>query len=183
MESVTREELLAFLNELSVPTTCYSHEPVFSVGESEALYDLIPGGHVKNLFVKDKKGNKFLIVALHEADIDLKSASKAIGAQGRVSFCRAEQLEDALGVTPGSVTPLALINDREAQHVQPIFDWSMMQHETLNCHPLLNNETVSIPREGLLRFVEACGHNLKVLPLSRQAQEAQADEPSTAQDA
>ncbi|WP_371328862.1 prolyl-tRNA synthetase associated domain-containing protein [Stappia sp. TSB10GB4] len=126
----------------------------------------MPGGHTKNLFLKDKKGRIFLVVALHDTEIDLKSIHQRIGAQGRVSFGKPDLLMEVLGVPPGSVTPLALINDRDAQRVTPIFDATMMEVEPLNFHPLENTATTTISRQGLLAFARACGHEPLIIAVS-----------------
>ena len=168
----TRDDLMGFLTDLNIDVSTVDHAPVFTVAESGDLHDRIPGGHTKNLFVKDKKGRLFLIVALHDAEIDLKKVHQVIGAQGRVSFGNAELLMDVLGVEPGSVTPFSLINDRETQRVTPVFDAAMMQHEVLNYHPLKNDATTAISAADLLKFTGACGHAPQVLAVSEQAKAA-----------
>lgn len=168
----SRDELMQFFESHQIEVTTVDHQPVFTVAESGDLHDRIPGGHTKNLFVKDKKGRLFLIVALHDATIDLKKIHQVIGAQGRVSFGNADLLMEVLGVTPGSVTPFTLINDRDAQRVTPVFDAAMMEHETLNYHPLSNDATTSIAKEDLLKFAEMCGHQVQVLAASQEAQSA-----------
>ncbi|MTI18324.1 prolyl-tRNA synthetase associated domain-containing protein [Rhodobacteraceae bacterium RKSG542] len=169
--AATRAELFAFFAENGLAVSTVDHEPVFTVAESGDLHERIPGGHTKNLFLKDKKGNLFLVVALHDATIDLKQISSVIGASGRVSFGKADLLGEVLGVLPGSVTPFALINDREAQRVQPVFDAAMMQKAPLNYHPLENNATTAISPEDLLRFAELCGHTVRVLAVSEEAKQ------------
>src|SRR5579863_9779910 len=106
------DDLIAYLAKLGVETTTVDHPPLFTVGDSQALRGDIPGGHTKNLFVKDKKGRLFLLVLGEETTIDLKRAHEKIGAQGRVSFGSAELLEEVWGVKPGAVTPFGAINDR-----------------------------------------------------------------------
>ncbi|MBO6508301.1 MAG: prolyl-tRNA synthetase associated domain-containing protein [Roseibium sp.] len=168
----TRNDLMGFFDDLGIEVSTIDHEPVFTVAESGDLHERIPGGHTKNLFVKDKKGRLFLIVALHDAEIDLKKVHQIIGAQGRVSFGNADLLMEVLGVEPGSVTPFSLINDRQDNRVTPIFDAAMMQHETLNYHPLKNDATTSISSQNLLKFASACGHAHQVLAVSEQAKAA-----------
>lgn len=165
----SREDLMSFFGDLDIEVTTVDHEPVFTVAESGDLHERIPGGHTKNLFVKDKKGRLFLIVALHDAQIDLKKIHQIIGAQGRVSFGNADLLMEVLGVEPGSVTPFSLINDRDAQRVTPVFDAAMMQHNVLNFHPLKNDATTSIQADGLMKFAGACGHSARVLAVSEEA--------------
>jgi len=168
----SRDELMTFFKDLEIPVTTVDHDPVFTVAESGDLHDRIPGGHTKNLFVKDKKGRLFLITTLHDAEIDLKKVHQIISAQGRVSFGNADLLMDVLGVEPGSVTPFSLINDRDAQRVTAVFDAAMMQQDILNYHPLKNDATTAISAQDLIKFAKACGHDPQVLAVSSQAQAA-----------
>ncbi len=168
----SRDDLMTFLSELGIEVSTVDHPPVFTVAESGDLHDRIPGGHTKNLFVKDKKGRLFLIVALHDADIDLKQVHQIVGGQGRVSFGNADLLMEVLGVEPGSVTPFSLINDRDSRRVTPVFDTAMMQHAILNYHPLKNDATTSIAADDLLKFAKACGHSPLVLAVSEEAKAA-----------
>ncbi|MEP3045577.1 MAG: YbaK/EbsC family protein [Roseibium sp.] len=168
----TRSDLMTFLKELDIEVSTVDHEPVFTVSESGVLHDQIPGGHTKNLFVKDKKGRLFLITTLHDAEIDLKKVHQIIGAQGRVSFGNADLLMEVLGVEPGSVTPFSLINDKAAQRVTAVFDAAMMQCEIVNYHPLKNDATTAITAPDLIKFAKACGHDPQILAVSAQAQEA-----------
>jgi Ala-tRNA(Pro) deacylase len=160
----TRSELFARLDELGIATRTLDHEAVFTVAESSRLERELPGGHTKNLFLKDKKGRLFLVVALGSANIDLKRLHKTLGCD-RLSFGRAELLAEVLGVPAGSVTPFALINDA-ARRVTVILDADMMRHERLNYHPLENTATTNIAREDLVRFIRACGHEPQILAVS-----------------
>ena len=168
----SRDDLMEFFDSLGIKVSTVDHQPVFTVAESGDLHDRIAGGHTKNLFLKDKKGRLFLVVALHDATIDLKKIHQLIGAQGRVSFGNADLLMEVLGVTPGSVTPFTLINDREAHRVTPVFDAAMMRHDILNFHPLSNDATTTISRDDLLVFARSCGHEPQVLAVSEEAQSA-----------
>ena len=134
-----------------------SHAPLFTVEESRALRGQIPGGHTKNLFLKDKKGALVLVVALEDATIELKSLHRLLGANGRFSFGSADLLRDALGVEPGAVTPFAVMNDTE-RRVDVVLDTAMLAHATLNYHPLKNTMTTSIGRDDLIKFLAATGH-------------------------
>lgn len=158
-----RDGLIHRLAELDISVTTAEHPPVFTVEEAQALRGSIPGGHCKNLFLKDKKGTLWLVVALEDAQVDLKSLHHRIGA-ARLSFGSGELLQEVLGVTPGSVTPFALINDRTNQ-VRVILDEQMMQHELLNYHPLSNDATTTISAADLLLFIRACGHDPQVLEI------------------
>ena len=160
----TPNELFAFLDRLNIAHSTVSHPPLFTVTDSQSLRGTIPGGHTKNLFLKDKADALFLIVADEDAAIDLKSLHQRIGSK-RLSFGSAALLEEVLGVPPGSVTPFAAINDR-AGRVSVILDAAMMAHETLNFHPLTNTMTTSIRRDDLPAFLNATGHLPRVLTVS-----------------
>jgi Ala-tRNA(Pro) deacylase len=153
----TPDDLFTFLDRVGIAHRTVSHPPLFTVEESRALRGKIPGGHTKNLFLKDKKGALFLVVALEDAAIELKSLHRLLGANGRFSFGSADLLRDALGVEPGAVTPLAAINDTGAR-VSVVLDTAMMAHATLNYHPLKNTMTTSIARDDLIKFLAATGH-------------------------
>jgi Ala-tRNA(Pro) deacylase len=158
------DDLFTFLDQLHVSYHTVTHPPLFTVEQSRSLRGQIPGGHTKNLFLKDKKGALYLIVALEDAAIDLKSLQQRLGA-ARLSFGSAELLRKTLGVEPGAVTPFAAINDTSSK-VKIILDAAMMQHETLNYHPLVNTMTTSIGRADLLKFLEATGHHAHVVTIS-----------------
>jgi len=161
----SRQDLFTRFAELGIETQTVDHDAVFTVAESSKLERELPGGHTKNLFLKDKKGSLFLVVALGRAHIDLKSLHKSLGCD-RLSFGKPELLMEVLGVPPGSVTPFALINDR-ARRVTVILDADMMRHERLNFHPLENTATTNIAREDLVAFIRACGHEPRILAVSR----------------
>ena len=160
----TPADLFAFFDRLGIAAKTYDHVPVFTVAESQAIKEEIPGGHSKNLFVKDKKGRIFLIVAHAETRIDLKRLHEAIGASGRLSFGSADLLREVLGVEPGAVTPFGLINDREGR-VSVVLDAALMAHEPVNFHPLVNSRTTGVSRGDLLAFLRATGHEPRVLAL------------------
>jgi Ala-tRNA(Pro) deacylase len=162
------DELFAYLDSLGIAHRTVSHPPVFTVEEARARRGQVPAGHTKNLFLRDKKGALFLIVAPEDATIELKSLHRLLGASGRFLFSSAELMRETLGVEPGSVTPFAVIND-EAARVTVILDAAMMRQETLNFHPLRNTATTSIAREGLLKFLEATGHRPRIEPVSAPA--------------
>lgn len=160
----TRQELFNRLAELDIRVQTIEHPAVFTVAESEALERDIAGGHTKNLFLKDAKGRLFLIIAHAQTGIDLKSLHKRLGA-ARFSFGKADLMKTVLGVSPGSVTAFALINDPTGR-VSVVIDQALMQFDTINCHPLENTATTSIAREDLLRFIRACGHTPSVTDLT-----------------
>jgi Ala-tRNA(Pro) deacylase len=164
----TRAELFARLSELGIATRTVEHPPVFTVAESERLERDLPGGHTKNLFLKDAKDRLFLVTAESHNKIDLKSLHKVLGC-ARLSFGNPELLQEVLGVAPGSVTAFALVNDC-ACRVSFVLDVQLMEYDCINCHPLENTATTNIAREDLLRFIRSCGHEPQILDLSGETQ-------------
>lgn len=169
-QPATREDLFNRLAELGVRVQTLEHPAVFTVAESASLERDIPGGHTKNLFLKDAKGRLYLVIAHAGTDVDLKTLPTRIGS-ARLSFGKADLMMDVLGVPPGSVTAFALINDH-AQRVSVIVDQALLQFDTINCHPLENTATTSIAREDLLRFIRACGHIPGIAELTSTAGQA-----------
>ena len=161
--AASREDLERRLAELDIAVATVDHPPVFTVEEARSLRGEIAGGHCKNLFLKDKKDQVWLVVCLEETAVDLKRLPAKIGS-ARLSFGRPELLRELLGIEPGSVTPFALINDT-GQRVNVVLDAAMMRHDTLNCHPLVNCATMSIAASDLVRFIRACGHEPSVVEL------------------
>jgi Ala-tRNA(Pro) deacylase len=154
---MTPTDLFAFLDRLGIAHTTVTHPALFTVEQSRELRGTIPGGHTKNLFLKDKKGALFLVTALEDAVIELKSLHRRLEASGRFSFGSADLMRETLGIEPGAVTPFAVINDRD-RRVSVVLDAALMRHDTINAHPLVNTMTTSIARADLLRFLEATGH-------------------------
>src|SRR5947208_4805800 len=154
----TEAELYAFLADLGISVSTVSHPPLYTVADSQALRGEIPGGHTKNLFLKDKKDNFFLVTVGEDAVVDLKQIHQLIGAASRVSFGKPEMLMELLGVIPGAVTVFGLINDTGRQ-VKVVLDQELMSHEVINGHPLTNEATTTIAAADLIRFVEATGHD------------------------
>jgi Ala-tRNA(Pro) deacylase len=154
---VTPEQLFAALDALGIAHKTVTHPPVFTVEQASRLRGQVPGGYTKNLFLRDKKNALYLIVALEDAAIDLKSLHRKLGAIGRFSFGSADLLFEVWGVIPGAVTPFGAINDTQAR-VTVVLDAPMMEYETLNYHPLVNTMTTSIARDDLVKFLESTGH-------------------------
>ena len=107
----TPDDLFAYLDSLGIAHKTVTHAPLFTVEQSQALRGTIPGGHTKNLFLKDKRDTVFLVVAPEDARVDLKSLHHKLGAN-RFSFGSSALLEELLGVTPGAVTAFGVINDK-----------------------------------------------------------------------
>lgn len=159
----TPEDLFARLDALNIATTTHEHPPLHTVEESRRLRGALPGGHCKNLYLRDKKKRNWLLVTLEDREVDLKAVSTVLGA-GRLSFGSADRLMEFLGVTPGSVTPFALINDRE-QRVTVVLDEAMLKVDLLNYHPLVNTATTAIAPDDLLAFIRAGGHEPQIVAL------------------
>ena len=159
------EDLFAALDALGIAHSTKDHPAVFTVSESQSLRDAIPGGHTKNLFLKDKKDNFFLLTVEETAEINLKTVHTLIGARGRVSFGKPERLMEFLGVIPGAVTAFGVLNDT-GNRIQVVLDEALMAHETINAHPLRNDATTSIGRDDLIRFLESTGHKPLIVALS-----------------
>lgn len=161
---LTRDELFERLSDLNISTTTLDHAATFTVAQSSAIEQALPGAHTKNLFLRSEKGKVVLVVAKTSTEIDLKSLAKVIGA-GRFSFGKSDLLLELLGVTPGAVTAFAIANDH-ARDVELILDDVLMTHDSLNCHPLENTATTNIARDDLLRFIRATGHEPRIMTLS-----------------
>jgi len=151
----TRADLFAFLDAQGIDHSTLDHPAVFRVGEGEEIKAGLPGAHTKNLFLKDGKGQLWLISAKDTTRIDLKRLPDVIGS-ARLSFGNEQLMEEALGVTPGSVTAFALINDVE-HRVRFVLDRSLAQADIVNFHPLTNTATTAVSREGFARFLQALG--------------------------
>ncbi len=158
-------QLFAHLEGLGIRTRTVQHPPVFTVEEAKALRGDLPGAHIKNLFLRNKKGEMWLVVAEESRPIDLKALGERLGA-GRLSFGSAERLMSHLGVVPGAVTPFALINDREGR-VRVAIDKAVLERDPVNCHPLANDMTTAIAPPDLLAFIESSGHKPMILDLGK----------------
>jgi Ala-tRNA(Pro) deacylase len=161
----TEAELFAFLAELGIEASTRRHPPLFTVADSQALRGEIAGGHTKNLFLKDKKDNFFLVTVDEDAVVDLKQIHHVIGAASRVSFGKPEMLMELLGVVPGAVTAFGLINDT-GHRVKFILDEALMENAVINAHPLTNLATTSVAAADIVKFAKATGHEPAILKVS-----------------
>jgi Ala-tRNA(Pro) deacylase len=162
------DELFVYLDKLGIAHQTFTHPAVFTVEEAQTLRGQVRGGHTKNLFLRDKKGALFLVVAPEDAIIELRSLHRLLGASGRFSFGSPDLMRETLGVEPGSVTPFAAINDKEGR-VTVVLDAGMMANDVLNFHPLVNTGTTTISRDGLVKFLEATGHQPRIEKVSMAA--------------
>jgi Ala-tRNA(Pro) deacylase len=150
------EALLARLEALGIETRTVEHAPVFTVEESQALRGGLEGGHIKNLFLRNKREEMWLVTIEESKRIDLKALGERLGA-GKLSFGSAERLMKYLGVIPGSVTPFAVINDKD-KAVTMVLDRQLLSKNPLHAHPLVNFKSTAIAAQDLVRFLEAEDH-------------------------
>lgn len=149
-------QLLARLDALGIAHQNHEHAAVFTVEEAKALRGELKGGHIKNLFLRNKKEEMWLVVAEEDKRIDLKALGERLGA-GKLSFGSPDRLLRYLGVLPGAVTPFGIINDKERK-VKVVLDRDLMGLDPLNAHPLVNTMTTALAPMDLVRFLEAEGH-------------------------
>jgi Ala-tRNA(Pro) deacylase len=164
---IRETHLYDMLRRLDIAWHTIEHAPVFTVEASADIYARLSGGHTKNLFLKDKKGGLWLAVVQAHLRVDLPALAKQLGSP-RFSFGSAELLESTLGITPGSVTPFALMNDT-AHVVTPVLDAAMLEVDPLNFHPMRNDRTTAIAPGDLVCFVKACGHTPVIAPIPEKA--------------
>jgi len=158
--------LFEYLEKLEIETTTHSHAPLFTVEDSQNLRGDLPGLHSKNLFVKDKKDVLWLVVAEENTQIRMNHLHKRLGS-ARLSFGKPELLIATLGVTPGSVTPFALINDQD-RVVNLALDAKLANGGILNFHPLRNDRTTTILSMDLLRFISSLGYDAKIIDFENE---------------
>jgi Ala-tRNA(Pro) deacylase len=156
------DSLFQTLDQLGITHQTIHHEALFTVEQSKELRGEIVGAHTKNLFLKDKKGKLFLVTAVENTQIDLKRLHEIIGGSGRVSFGSADQMMEHLGVTPGSVTALAVINDTACE-VTIILDKRLQEYDRVNCHPLINTMTTGISFDDLIKFLKSVRHDPQIM--------------------
>jgi len=157
----TREDLFTYLDGLGIPHNTKDHTPVFTVEESESVKVGMPGGHTKNLFLKDKAGWLFLICAQNDTRIAINKLHTVLGCK-RLSFGKPELLLETLGIPAGSVTLFSVMNDMD-RLVTLIIDRALTDHDIVNFHPLLNDATTAISSGDMIKFAKATGHNPIIL--------------------
>ena len=160
-----RRRLCSRLDEIGAPHQTVEHEAIFTVDEGRALKESLPGGHSKNLFLKDKKGQLFLVSAHCDTSIDLVQLGKILGAKGRFSFGKPELMAEVLAVEPGSVTPFALINAATRDLSSVVFDERFFEFDLVWFHPLVNTASTSIRPDDLVKFAKSCGYDPAIMSL------------------
>lgn len=159
------KKVLDLLDSHGLAFELHHHAPVFTVAEAQSLRGQIGGGHSKNLFLKDRKDNVFLLSAMEDAPIDLKRLYARIGAKSRLSFGSPALLDEILGVEPGAVSPLGAVNDIH-KRCSIILDKTFFEFDAMNFHPLDNRMTISIAPADLVKFLEIAGHTPQILDLT-----------------
>ncbi len=160
-----RDRLLAWMDEHGVAHTTHDHPPVFRVDEGHALKAAMPGAHTKNLFLKDKKARLWLVSARQDTVVDLKRLPKTIGSD-RLSFGNEALLYETLGLTPGSVTALGLIND-PGRRVTFVLDKALWDADVVNFHPLTNTATTALAQAEFRKFLDLLGREPQVVDFAR----------------
>jgi Ala-tRNA(Pro) deacylase len=153
--------LFARLEALGNAAASFEHPAVYTVEQAKALRGELAGAHIKNLFLRNKKGAMWLVTCQEDREIELKALGERLGA-GRLSFGSAERLMKYLGVPPGAVTPFAVVNDRGGR-VAVVLDSALPAQDPVNCHPLVNTMTTALAGRDLVRFLEAAGHPPRLL--------------------
>lgn len=162
--SSRREQLFRRLDELGIQALTVAYPSHRTVEEGKALRGDMHGTFTKNLLLKDKKGRLFLVVAHEDRTVDLKTLHRRIGASRSLRFAPSDQMRDILGIVPGALTPLALLNDKEGL-VTVVIDAGLIGVEQLNFHPLANTESTGIKPEDLLCFIASCGREALITDL------------------
>ena len=157
------QELLDYFVSLELNYELFSHKAIFSAQDGVDLLELISGVHCKNLFLKDKNNNFFLVSVLDYKRVDLKNLALKLNAL-RFSFANPDELLRYLGVTPGSVTPYGLVHDTKKQ-VKFYLDQDIANASRVNFHPLINNQTVSMSNRDFLEFFKKIDHSPVVIEI------------------
>ena len=157
-------DIYKFLDTIEVSYERFDHPAVYTVSEAKKLSPEMDGASTKNLFLRDKKGIRhFLVVVPQDKQVDLKELSSILEAS-RLSFASPDRLKKYLGIEPGSVSILALLNDPE-KTVEVFVDNELWNAEIILCHPLVNTSTLAITRDGIKQFLEKTGHNLMLVEI------------------
>jgi len=163
-ESMTEIEsaVAARLAQLGIAYTRHEHPPVATVDEARRHWADIDATHCKNLFLRNQKGTRhYLVVVEYSKTADLRKVADQIG-DGRLSFASPERLMKHLGLTPGSVSPFGLINDRQ-HSVQVVIDRDLRSARRLSFHPNINTVTFTVSADDFRRFLDVCGNTVRYL--------------------
>ncbi|MCX4027038.1 prolyl-tRNA synthetase associated domain-containing protein [Endozoicomonas sp. SM1973] len=155
-------KLFDFLSTHNISFEQYEHPPLYTCEDANQLASHIPGAKTKNLFLRDRKGKRhFLVVVNDHKVIDLSNLSVLLETS-KLSFASADRLKQYLGIEPGAVSLLSLINDQN-QSVELLIDKDVWACPTMQCHPLVNTSTLVIPMHAVEKFIRATGHELQLI--------------------
>jgi len=163
-------DLYARLDALGIAHRTVEHAPLFTVDESQSLRGELPGAHIKNLFLRDKKKNIWLVTVLEDRDVDLKALKALFEARGNLSFGSPDLLMEVLGVIPGAVTPFGVLNDTEGRATM-VLDKAILNSDLANAHPLRNDRTTALSSADLVAFLKAENHAPLLLDFDTMALE------------
>jgi len=156
------EDIYDLLARYRVAYVRVDHPPVFTCAEAEVLVPPLSGAHTKNLFVRDGKGDRhFLLVVGWDKQVDLRQLAQLLGVD-KLGMASAERLRRYLGLEPGAVTLLGVVNDAD-RRVEVVIDTEVWQEETLQCHPLVNSSTLAIARQDIERLLQGTGHAYRIV--------------------
>lgn len=162
------EPVVEFMREHGIQMERADHPAVFTVEEAKRDVPALPGAETKSLFLRDRPGKRHLLVVVgFDTSVDLKLISEALPSSN-LSLASPERLLKHLGVTPGAVSILALFSDKEAHAVEVVVDKELWESDVFQCHPMVNTATVSISKSGMERFLEATGHQIRVMDVPRR---------------
>lgn len=165
MKTTNEQKVYEILESLGVSYVRHEHPPVYTVEQAEQHWNSLTGAHCKNLFLRNKKGNRhYLIILDHLKQVDLKSLAKKL-EEDRLSFASPERLMRYLGLEAGAVSPFGLINDSEKE-VQVIIDSDLRKAERINFHPNVNTATVGLDFTDFERFLDWTGNSVRYLKMS-----------------
>lgn len=162
-----RAALFSKFDALAIAHKTQDHAPIFTVAEGAEIKAKLPGGHTKNLFLKDKSGALYLVCALGETEVPINKLHRALGCK-RLSFGKADLLYSVLGVTPGSVTLFAVMNDTDGA-VTLVLDKALLKHDIVNFHPMKNDATTAITSADMIKFAKAVGHDPVIIDFGAMA--------------
>ena len=157
------------LDQMGIAYQIFEHQPLFTVEEALSVMDTVPGMHVKNLFLRDKKKNFFLLTAYHDTDIDLKNLRKIIGASGNLSFASADMLWEQLKIRPGSVNPLVLMHLAQDCQIRFFLDVVLTKADSVNLHPMRNDKSITLASDDLLKFLHSTHQQINIIDFSETA--------------
>lgn len=164
MLSENEQKVYEILKKLDISYIRHEHPPVFTVEEAEHYWKGISGAHCKNLFLRNKKGNRhYLVIIEHTKRAELKKLEDQLG-EDRLSFASEDRLNRYLGLEAGSVSPFGLINDSKKE-VKVIIDQDLKKFDRINFHPNVNTATVEMPYSDFEKFLSWAGNSVRCLKL------------------